>query len=64
MAIAAFLLATCLWVEDVDAILVFLGHRLPVQVSQSSGCVRRLHDVRGLHHLRQDRNPACTRFLT
>lgn len=57
-ALTAFLLATCLRVEDVDAILVFLGHGLPVQVRQSSGCVGRLHDVGRLHHLRQDRNPA------
>lgn len=64
MVIAAFLLATCLRVKDIDAILVFLSHRFPVQVSQCSGCVRCLHDVRGLHHLRKDRNPAWTRFLT
>lgn len=51
------LLATCLWVEDIDAILVFIVHCLPIQVSQSTGCMRRLHDMRRLHHLSQERYP-------
>lgn len=58
-AYTAFLLATCLRVEDVDAILVLLSHGLPVEVRQSSGSMWCLHDVRRLHHLCQDRNPAC-----
>lgn len=58
-----FLLATCLWVQDIDAIWVFLFYCLPVQVCKSASCVRRLHDVRALHHLSQDRHPACKCFM-
>lgn len=44
--------------EDVDTILIFLFNCLPVQVGQSARCMGRLHDVRRLHHLSQDRHPA------
>lgn len=56
------ILAACLRMEDIDSILVFLMNCLPVKISQSSGCMRCLHDMRRLHHLCQDRHPTCAHF--